>query len=205
MENTTTKLLMIFYRNPEMGQVKTRLAATLGDAAALAIYLKLVSHTRIITDGLNAEKIVYYSNYIDTEDSWPNHTYKKALQQGEDLGARMQHAFQSAFHNGYQKVCIIGTDCLELSKEVVENAFAQLNHNDAVLGPAKDGGYYLLGLKKYIPDVFTNKVWSTDTVAIRTLDDFKNHQLTYTLLPELRDVDTEADLPPEVIKPFRLL
>lgn len=189
------KLLIIFYRNPELGKVKTRLAKTIGNEKALSIYLKLANHTRVITQDLQVDKVVYYSHFIDTEDAWPNQLYKKKLQSGEDLGEKMLHAFEEGFQNGYQKICIIGTDCFELNSFIVSKAFAQLKKEDAVLGPAKDGGYYLLGVNQLLKEVFQNKEWSTDSVASSTLQDFKNKNVSCSLLPELTDVDEEKDLP----------
>jgi hypothetical protein len=189
-------LLIIFYRNPELGKVKTRLAKTIGDEKALAIYFTLASHTRKITEELIVDKIVYYSDFIDTEDTWPNTVFKKQLQQGYVLGEKMLYAFEEGFRKGYQHICIIGTDCLELEAEIIAQAFEQLTSYDAVLGPAKDGGYYLLGMNQLIHEVFRNKEWSTDSVAASTILDFKNKNLSYSLLTTLTDVDEEPDLPP---------
>lgn len=189
-------LLIIFYRNPELGKVKTRLAKTLGDEKALAIYLKLSSHTRAITENLAIDKVVYYSNFVDTEDVWPNTTFQKKLQNGNDLGEKMNNAFAEGFQSGYERVCIIGTDCFELSRDIIKQAFDQLHTNDAVIGPAKDGGYYLLGMKKPIPVLFKNKAWSSDTVATDTIQNFKDLSLSYAQLAVLTDVDEEKDLPP---------
>jgi rSAM/selenodomain-associated transferase 1 len=188
-------LLIIFYRNPEPGRVKTRLAATVGDERALAIYLKLASHTRSIAAEVDCDRIVWYSNFADTEDNWSNQEFKKEVQYGEDLGSKMQLAFEHAFSQGYSRVCIIGTDCLELTTEIINEAFYKLKNHDAVLGPALDGGYYLLGMKKVHPEFFTNNLWSTDSVSAKTIEDFTKLNLSYHLLPTLRDVDTADDLP----------
>ncbi|NBP71250.1 MAG: glycosyltransferase, partial [Cytophagia bacterium] len=182
-------LLLIFYRNPELGKVKTRLAATLGDEKALSVYLRLAEHTRKITQGLVADKLVFYSNAIVHKDLWDEAFYQKAEQAGENLGERMLHAFQYGFDQGYQRICIIGTDCLELNQEIIEKAFLGLSQHDAVLGPAKDGGYYLLGIKKPHTDFFQNKAWSTQTVTHDTLRDMLRLKLSVHLLPLLSDVD----------------
>jgi rSAM/selenodomain-associated transferase 1 len=188
-------ILIIFYRNPELGKVKTRLAKTLGDEKALAIYLKLSSHTRAITENLAIDKVIYYSNFVDTEDAWPNTTFQKKLQNGNDLGEKMNNAFVEGFQSGYERVCIIGTDCLELSKGIIQQAFDQLVCYDAVIGPAKDGGYYLLGMKKPMPELFENKTWSSDTVATDTIQNFKDLRVSFNQLQVLTDVDEEKDLP----------
>ncbi len=192
-------LLIIFYRNPELGKVKTRLAATIGDGNALAVYLKLVAHTRSITENLKADKVVCYSNHVDREDSWANETYDKELQRGDGLGTKLHAAVESGFEKGYKSVCVMGTDCFELTTEIIEDAFDKLTNHDAVIGPAQDGGYYLLGSNKFMPALFANKAWSTSTVTADTVDNFKKMNLSYCLLPVLKDVDEEADLP-EAIK-----
>lgn len=198
MEKTSKLLLIIFYRNPKTGKVKTRLAATLGDQKALEIFRKLSLHTKIITENLQVEKIVFYSDSIDLMDIWSNATYLKALQRGEDLGEKMKYAFEAAFETGYTSVCIIGTDCYELTSGIIERGFEALKSADAVIGPARDGGYYLLGMNRLHPEVFQNKSWSTETVFRETLADFESLGLKYVILPVLRDVDTEDDLPDEL-------
>ena len=102
--------------------------------------------------------------------------------------------FKLLFHEGFSKVMIVGSDCYQLKTEIIEQAFAQLDQNDAVLGPTFDGGYYLLGMKKLIPEIFQNKPWSTDQVAAKTIEDFKNLNLNYFLLEKLHDVDEAEDL-----------
>lgn len=197
MDQQTKSLLIIFYRNPKFGNVKTRLAATLGNQRALEIYGKLSAHTRKITEGLEPDKIVFYSDAIDLMDIWPNATFLKALQEGEDLGERMKKAFTAGFETGYTSICIIGTDCFELTGEIITDAFEALKSADAVIGPASDGGYYLLGMNEP-HDVFKNKNWSTETVLQETIDDFESLDLHYVKLEKLSDVDTEDDLPEEL-------
>ncbi len=193
-----TDLLIIFYRNPELGKVKSRLAATVGEERALAIYLKLASFTRAVTSVINCDRVVYYSEFIDREDNWPNDDYFKHLQNGDDLGSKMMHAFETAFSQGYKHVCIIGTDCLELTSDILKEAFEVLKSKDVVIGPAYDGGYYLLGMNRLITTVFTNKNWSTNTVYSDTIDDLKHYRFSYGILPTLSDVDNESDLPQQL-------
>ncbi len=188
------RLLIIFCKNPELGKVKTRIAATLGEEKALAIYYKLINYTQQITAPLPFDKVVYYSNFIDREDNWSNDHFKKALQKGNDLGERMKHAFSESFGQGFSSVCIIGTDCIEITEKIILDAFEVLEKTDAVLGPAKDGGYYLLGMNTLWPDLFHNKSWSTDSVSRDTIQDFESLKLSYSLLPTLSDVDEEKDV-----------
>jgi len=196
--NKKKNLLIIFYRNPELGKVKSRLAVTIGEERALAIYLLMAAHARTTALTIPVDKVVYYSRFIDTEDNWLNSDFQKRLQYGEDLGAKMKNGFEESFSAGYESVCIIGTDCLELTNDILKEAFESLKRHDAVVGPAVDGGYYLLGMNKMIPELFNNKKWSTSTVRDDTIEDLKLLQCSYHLLPVLHDVDRESDLPPEL-------
>lgn len=186
-------LLIIFAKNPVLGKVKTRLAATMGEEKALAIYHILLTHTVTITSELKCDKVVFYSDFIDYEDKWDNSFYQKRIQTGQDLGQRMSNAFEWAFNQKYSKVCIIGTDCIEIDPNIIEKAFIQLIENDAVIGPAHDGGYYLLGLKSISPNLFKNKAWSTSVVLSETIKEFQKQKLAYHCTPVLNDIDTEED------------
>ena len=198
MDPPDKSLLIIFYRNPRIGAVKTRLAATVGNEKALGIFMKLSLHTKNITKPLKIDKIVYYSDFIDPMDIWTRADFLKALQDGADLGERMKNAFVDGFKRGYKSICVIGTDCYELTGEIVEHAFDALNAHEAVIGPARDGGYYLLGMRRLHAEVFTNKQWSTDSVFRETIRDFETLGLNYVKLKMLRDVDREDDLPEEL-------
>jgi rSAM/selenodomain-associated transferase 1 len=192
-------LLIIFYKNPELGKVKTRLASSIGDAKAFSIYLLLAEYTRRITEHLAVHKVVFYSDYIDVDDSWPHDVYQKRLQMGADLGERMENAFKSGFNEGYKSICIIGTDCLELTRNIIEEAFRRLLTHDIVIGPANDGGYYLLGMNYFYNKLFQNKRWSSNTVLADTLADTRMLGLTSWQLETLTDVDEEKDLPQHFI------
>ncbi len=197
----SNNLLLIFTRNPEMGKGKRRLAATVGDQAAFDIYKFLLDHTVSITKNLYAEKEVYYSEEIWENDIWDNQKFGKKIQVGEDLGVRMANAFQEGFQNEYQKIIIIGSDMLDLSQEDLENAFKSLENNDFVVGPAEDGGYYLLGMKQFMPALFKNKAWGTETVLKDTLADLENK--TTALLETKNDVDYYEDIKDiDAFKPF---
>ena len=189
---SSKNLLLIFTRNPELGKGKRRLAAKVGDQVALDIYNFLLDHTVKITSKLYAEKMVYYSDEIWEQDIWDNTVYDKKLQQGEDLGIRMLNAFQDGFSRGYEKIIIIGSDMYDLDQADLEDAFRALSQNDFVVGPAEDGGYYLLGMKKLKPELFTNKDWGTSTVLTDTLTDLKDEKKV--LLETRNDVDYYEDI-----------
>ena len=186
--------LIIFVRNPEPGKVKTRIGQAAGNVVALQVYKNLLAHTKAITLHLRADKYVYYADAINNADLWYNDTYFKALQEGHDLGARMYEAFSALFKKGYEKVCIIGSDCYELTAPLIKNAFKELDRADVVIGPAKDGGYYLLGMKREIRELFYDIDWSTNKVLYQTLLKLKD-RYTYTMLPVLSDIDTVEDVP----------
>lgn len=185
-------VLLIFTRNPELGKTKTRLAKTVGDEIALEIYKFLLERTRDVSSKVNADKAVYYSVKIRKNDIWDENIYQKHQQIGEDLGVRMLNAFKHGFDAGYEKVMIIGSDLYDLSAKIIENAFVALDKNDAVLGPAKDGGYYLLGMNALQEKVFKGKEWGTETVQKETLKDLKDKKVF--LLKELNDVDVFEDI-----------
>ncbi|GEQ85337.1 hypothetical protein ULMS_08450 [Patiriisocius marinistellae] len=189
---TSKNALIIFTRNPELGKCKTRLAATVGDEAALEIYKFLLQHTVQITTPLKADKFVYYSVAHRENDGWDNSLFRKKVQSGEDLGIRMQQAFTEIFKLGYERAIIIGSDMYDMDTQDLQNAFTALETNDAVIGPAEDGGYYLLGMKSVHETVFKNKVWGTDTVLAATLRDLEGQKIAK--LEEKNDVDYYEDI-----------
>ena len=186
--------LIIFIKNPEKGKVKTRLAKTLGDEKSLKIYNALLYHTHKVAKKINADKFVFYSSFINETDEWENNLFKKRLQKGNNLGFKMQNAVENIFIDGYKKVCIIGSDCIEITDAIINQCFIELNSVDVVIGPAKDGGYYLLCIKKLYAELFQNISWSTAHVLNETLRICEQLQLSYFLLPELIDIDVENDL-----------
>jgi uncharacterized protein len=190
----STTALVIFVRNPISGQVKTRLAKDIGDERALEIYQQLLQHTLEITRSLRFRKFIYYADEVSDYDLWSVPGYTKRKQNGNDLGERMLNSFKELFDQGFTQIIIIGSDCLQLKMETLEEALALLESNNAVIGPARDGGYYLLGLTKFYPELFINKPWSTDKVFAKTIEDFIDLGISYVFLEELSDIDTVADL-----------
>lgn len=187
-------VLIVFLRKPELGKAKTRLAATIGDEKALAVYSSLLTHTLECTQPLDVIKQAWsVGNGSVTELVGP-FGFSVHEQLGDDLGQRMEHAFASGFGDGHGPVLIIGTDCPGMSSRLIKSALDALRTYDAVLGPARDGGYYLLGLNAPLNDVFRKKAWSTDAVAKDTLRDLERDHRSVCMLPELIDVDTEQDL-----------
>lgn len=187
-------LLIIFVKNPEQGKVKTRLASDIGSKKALHIYQKLLAYTRAVVQNLNVTKQVWYSSRIDSSDEWSGGSFSKKLQKGDHLGERMQEAFRQGFRDGFGRIAIIGSDCPDLKEEQLKRAFEKLESCDVVLGPSQDGGYYLLGMNQYIPDLFQNKSWSRDSLYGETIQTLEKLDKSWDELEELNDIDTLDDL-----------
>ena len=197
-------LIMVFVRNPELGRVKTRLAKSVGDQAALETYKTLSKHTFKIISEIDSDKLIFYSDKIQDNDIWTATNCKKQIQTKGDLGQKMLAAFQYGFSLGYQKILIIGSDLYSLRPKHIESAFEQLENYDVVIGPALDGGYYLLGLNFMIPKIFKQKQWSTSSVLKETLSDLK--EFNVNLLEPLNDIDTYEDLKkePQLLKQLNI-
>lgn len=201
-------ILIVFVKNPIQGKVKTRIAATVGDEKAAEIYSELLNHTKsVITKWLEKldikvqkQAVIYYGDYINDNDLWSESYFLKKLQVSHpNLGMRMQAAFEEELASEAGHVVIIGSDCLALSPEHLSAAFEALTDNDVVIGPADDGGYYLLGMKQLYYFLFENKSWSQPTLMEETIADIKqielseNTRLNYHLLETLSDIDTWED------------
>jgi uncharacterized protein len=191
-QNKMKSALIIFVRNPILGKVKTRLAATMGNEKALAIYKFLLQHTKAIVENTTVKKFIFYANDVNDNDLWDG--YKKKLQLGNDLGERMHNAFAALFESGFKKVCIIGSDCYELTPEIINTAFKKLDTASIVIGPATDGGYYLLGMQAPLKNIFENISWSSEQVFAQTKKIIEQHRYSLSLLPVLNDVDEEKDI-----------
>lgn len=193
-------VLLIFTKNLIKGTVKTRIAKDVGDEMALQIYKLLLAHTRDLVADLAVKKYVFYNRFIPKKDEWNPNVFEKRLQVTGDLGTKMSAAFQKTFEQGYEKVVIIGSDCADLQQQHVQIAFEALTTHDFVIGPAQDGGYYLLGMKAFYPSLFQNKQWSTANVLATTIQNIVELKKSYYLLPELSDVDFYQDVPEKILK-----
>ncbi|MDF1695730.1 MAG: TIGR04282 family arsenosugar biosynthesis glycosyltransferase [Saprospiraceae bacterium] len=187
------KGIIVFVKNPELGKVKTRLASSMGDIKALEVYTKLLLYTKnVLLNVKDIGRYVFYSNHIDNEDIWSAELFHKKLQISGDLGQKMTSAFQEVFKECNQ-ILIIGSDCPQLTASHIEEAFSKLESNNIVIGPSRDGGYYLLGMDTFYPSVFDNIPWSTSTVFIDTLQRIHENKLSVDFLEELSDIDYEED------------
>jgi len=194
MADKSKNLLLIFIKNPKPGKVKTRLAETVGKDKAYQVYLDLLNYTISEAMKVDSARQVWYSFYIDREDKIDEDSFQKSVQSGKDLGEKMMNAFAQGFKDGYGKIVIIGSDCPEIAASIIEDAFEKLDAFDVVLGPSEDGGYYLLGMRQLIPELFSNIDWSTERVLQQTMVAIQQKKLTWHQLPVLNDIDTEEDL-----------
>lgn len=188
-----SKAIITFVKNPVPGTVKTRLAKTIGNDRALEIYLQLSAYTKRIIKAVDADVVIFYAADIQENDLWTDDDFIKKLQYGDDLGARMQHAFEGLLAD-YDKVLIVGSDCPQLTEDHLNSAFDSLDETDIVVGPTYDGGYYMIGMKEVHSFLFQDIAWSTDAVFSTTLERIFANNRTVTQLEKLSDVDVEDDL-----------
>jgi len=185
-------------RAPELGRVKTRLAAEIGAEAALRVYRRLAEHAVAEARAAGDAEVRIHVTPADAGDAvrrWLGGGAVYLPQAESDLGGRMMAAFDAAFAAGHGRVVIIGSDLPELSAGLLRDARSHLDHHPAVLGPARDGGYYLLGLRRMIPEIFHDIAWSTGEVFRATMERLAALGVIPALLPVLADVDVAADLP----------
>jgi rSAM/selenodomain-associated transferase 2/rSAM/selenodomain-associated transferase 1 len=195
-----TPILLVFAKAPRPGRVKTRLAATVGPHRAARIYRDMGKR---VVDRLRGGSFRVRICFApadarpEMEDWLGSQGMEFQPQSGRELGERMRSAFKEAFEET-DRVCIVGTDVPALHRGLVERALDELNEVDAVFGPALDGGYYLLALRRPAPELFHGIPWSTPSVLQRSLERAGALGLQVALLPALADVDREEDLPPEL-------
>lgn len=187
----TDALVIVFVKNIKLGTVKTRLAKTIGDFGAFEVYSELVKITEKATAQLKIDKHIYFSNAI-VETKWQNNY--KTVQQGKDLGERMLNAFKDGFNTGYKRIVLIGSDLPDINSKHIISGIEALDKNEVVFGPAEDGGYYLIGLNKLIPEIFINKPWSQSNLLNETLQELQKLQVSVSTLETLNDIDTYEDL-----------
>ncbi|MGE5232286.1 MAG: TIGR04282 family arsenosugar biosynthesis glycosyltransferase [Deltaproteobacteria bacterium] len=190
------RALVVFARAPEPGRVKTRLAREIGEAAALEAYRELGTAVMGAVGVLRDCEVVVAYTPAEREGlvrGWLGSVPGYEPQPEGDLGARMLGAIARRCAAGAERVLVIGTDCPDLDARLLETAFARLGRADAVLGPAADGGYYLVGMKRPIPELFREIPWSTPATLSATLARAAGAGVSVALLEERRDVDTAED------------
>ena len=197
-------VLIVFVKYPEPGKVKTRIARDLGTERAAKIYSHMARS--IIEKVWRAEtyRTVIYFDPPDRETdirAWlgiNNVSYE--VQSPGTLGDKMSKAIETVFSEGAEKAVLIGTDVPEITAELIRTAFSMLESTEVVLGPTEDGGYYLIGLQMFEPQLFKNIDWSTDVVFNQSLGLIKEQNLSYRIIDSLKDVDTAEDVDPLLLE-----
>ena len=188
-------MLVIFTRYPVPGQAKTRLIPAIGAEHAAQLQRHMTQQTITMAKACQVPlQIRFYGGTPAQMQSWLGDDLDYQPQGEGDLGAKMHNAFQKGFKQGHDRVVIIGTDCPFIDRKLIHQAFEHLNTHDLVLGPATDGGYYLIGLRKLFPELFESITWSTNTVRSKTIAIAQANNISYALLPELSDIDLPEDL-----------
>jgi uncharacterized protein len=190
----TAKQLTVFVKEPRPGAVKTRLAGEIGVDAACKAYERLVSALLRRIESFPGLQLRFSPDDAEpTIRLWARPGWTLAPQGPGNLGDRLGRAFSEAFEGGASSVVVIGSDCPWIEAEDIERAWGALQETDLVLGPAQDGGYWLIGLRAPAAGLFAEIAWSTPRVLEQTLERAKIAGLRFQLLRELRDVDTLAD------------
>ena len=195
-----TETLIIFSRYPEAGKTKTRMIPALGAVGAAQLQQEMTEHTLTTakklsdTAGNVSLEVHFAGGNRQLMEQWLGKDINYFPQVAGDLGARMQLAFAAAFDNKSDRVVIIGIDCPDINLKILNLAFTGLKKHDLVLGAAEDGGYYLIGLSRLIPELFCNINWGTSVVFQQTKTIANNLKLSIDYLPVFRDVDRPEDL-----------
>jgi uncharacterized protein len=197
---SSKELIILFTRYPEPGKVKTRLIPALGAEGACALQRRMTDQVLLELKRLSELRLVSVEVCYDggsqaLMEQWGGPDFRYLPQGQGDLGSRMDKAFLAGFQHGYERIILIGSDCPSLSNKILLEALESLVEQDLVLGPAHDGGYYLIGLKRRISSMFKGIPWGTGDVLSRTLVKANRHRLKIHLLESLADVDRPEDLP----------
>jgi rSAM/selenodomain-associated transferase 1 len=190
-------VLGLTVKYPDPGLVKTRLARDIGDDAACEVYRTMAERIFAETgpDAGSYERVVFYSPASSEQKvkEWlPG--VRVVPQRGSDIGEIMDNAFCDMFEAGAEKALVTGADIPGLNKHIVSLAFQELRHADVVIGPAMDGGYYLIGMKSRLPDIFRGIPWGTARVLVETLRVTGRLRLTVRTVTAMTDIDTLEDL-----------
>ena len=191
--------VIIFTRYPEAGKTKTRLIAELGAEGAAELQRAMAEHAiGAVRELAKTRPISIEVRYQGGSPSlmrrWLGTDVLYREQNGNDLGDRMLGAFDEAFRDGAGHVLVMGTDCPGITAQILEKGFQKLERNDLVLGPAADGGYYLIGLNRVYPELFSTIPWGTENVLDLSLEIARLEGLSTSLLDRLHDVDRPEDL-----------
>jgi rSAM/selenodomain-associated transferase 1 len=190
--------LIIFVKYPEPGRVKSRIASEIGAEKAAGVYSLMAETIIEKVSKTDAHETIIFFDPPEREKeiiAWLGNSVRSyEHQRGTTIGDKMSNAFLSGFSSGAEKAVLIGTDIPEITADTVRAAFKGLDETDVVLGPAEDGGYYLIGLRQPEPRLFSGISWSTNVVLAQTIDRIEELSLEYYQLETLRDIDTYDDI-----------
>ncbi|NMG10493.1 TIGR04282 family arsenosugar biosynthesis glycosyltransferase [Brasilonema sp. UFV-L1] len=200
LPQTAKQHLIIFTRYPEPGKTKTRLIPALGIEGAANLQRQMTEHTLSQVKHLQKTcavsfEVRFAGGNLQLMQDWLGYDLVYQPQGEGDLGLRMTQSFFNAFQSSAEKVLTIGTDCPGVNDQILAEAFEKLQKCELVLGPAVDGGYYLIGLQRLIPELFINIDWGTSQVFHQTINIAQTLSLSVADLPRLADIDRPEDLP----------
>src|SRR6056297_1032747 len=193
--------IIIFTRYPKPGQTKTRLISLLGQVGAAELHQHILEHTIKQADKgcdeLPVHRIISFNGGNQTKmNHWLGPDGDYFQQQGKDLGENLRQTMEYAFDKNFRKVLLVGSDIPGIRSAILKKGFRFLNDKDMVLGPAADGGYYLIGMHKnaYTSGFFNGINWGLSSVLEETITLAQKSDLSYSLLEKLHDIDTPEDL-----------
>lgn len=192
------ELILFFLKYPEPGRVKTRLAASIGPEEAAELYGNFILDilAKLKSSSFPFRICFHPKQKRKSLVEWLGEEYQYSLQEGNDLGERMKAAFLEAFASGYQRVILIGSDFPDFPISFLKESLDALKTHDTVVGPAVDGGYYLIGFREdtFFPGIFEGMDWGTDVIFRETLSKLRDHKQRVYVLPAWEDIDTVENL-----------
>lgn len=195
---TEKSALIIFVKYPQPGKVKTRLAARLGSELTAGLYKNMLYDLLNEMTCFGDDLKIFISEKNDTEKFKVlfETDHKIFTQSGKDIGMRMRNAIIKIFSEGYSNITLIGSDIPGVEKDLIKRSFSELSNTGAVIGPASDGGYYLIGVtrKHFSTKIFEDMKWSTSKVLEETIKILKKNKIPYSIIEKKRDIDTLDDL-----------
>lgn len=188
-DHTLMNAVALFLKAPVLGTVKTRLAKSLGEASALLAYRRMVEFLLGRIGKKASIHIHYAAENLEPMVAWLGKDYRFIAQLGDGLGARLTNGMETEFASGAHKLIFLGGDCPFVDQEIIEESFIALDRNEVVIGPAVDGGYYLIGMKQNRAELFEGIHWGSETVFADTVEICRSKGLSHAILPEISDVD----------------
>jgi glycosyltransferase A (GT-A) superfamily protein (DUF2064 family) len=181
-------LLILFIRNAIAGKLNPAIARLAGEEHAVDVYVQMLGHLEEETAFLPYEKLVLYSDMVEANDVFDPESFEKEIQAAGTRGERLADAFGNAFARGYDRVVLVTGETMEMGQAHIVEAFESLLENEVVIGPSEEGGYYLLGMRQYKPELFEGKEWNGEDVFLDMMLDLQRSNTSYRLLDTLPEV-----------------